>query len=80
MQTHQQHWQWEADFGLCQALAADGLLYVLGTGGQIVALDLCTGQTRWTWHVQGEIIHCVSTIENGTLYVATTHALYALRC
>lgn len=79
VQTHHHRWQWQADFGVHHALAAEGLLYVVGTQGQLVALDLSSGETRWTWQVEGEVLGKYSTVDHGTLYVATTHALYALR-
>lgn len=79
VQTHHQRWQWQAGFGVHHALESSGLLYVVGTQGQLVALDLSSGETRWTWQVEGEVRGKYSTVDHGTLYVATTHALYALR-
>jgi outer membrane protein assembly factor BamB len=78
-QTHQPRWTWEAAFPARHAFVADGLLYVLGTQGEIVALETSTGARRWNWQVEGEILKDWSTIDNGTLYIATTDTLFALR-
>jgi outer membrane protein assembly factor BamB len=78
VQTHQLRWNWRTTFQAQHALVADGLLYVLGAHGDIVALDVQTGALRWTWRVDGDLLADYSTIDDGTLYVATTRALYAL--
>jgi outer membrane protein assembly factor BamB len=78
VKTHQPRWNWEAAFPVCHALVADGLLYVLGVQGEIIALEVSTGARRWSWLVEGEILKDWSTIDKGTLFLATTRALYAL--
>lgn len=78
VQTHEQRWNWQATFEVQHALTADGLLYLLGTQGEILALDAATGERRWNFQVQGKISNFYSTIDDGTLSIATDSTLYAL--
>lgn len=76
--THLPQWQWPVEFEVRQVLIADGRLYVLGARGQIIARDVHTGTVRWTWQVEGEVVKPFSTVDDGTLYVATTDTVYAV--
>lgn len=78
VQTSQVCWNWQATFEVEHALTADGFLYLLGAQGEIVALDAATGEWRWNFQVKGQISSFCSTIDDGTLYIATESALYAL--
>lgn len=52
VQTSQVRWNWHATFEVQHALTADGLLYLLGTQGEILALDASIDALRWNWQIE----------------------------
>ncbi|GHP00234.1 hypothetical protein KSF_102810 [Reticulibacter mediterranei] len=76
--TQQRCWKRGELGAVSHPLIADGLLFVFGREGQMIALDVQTGALRWKQHVEGEMIAAFNTIDDGTLFVATLHVLYAL--
>lgn len=59
-----------------QPMAADGTAYIGSVEGEVFAIDVVTGQTKWRARASGPVLHSV-TIAGGVVYVATARGVDA---
>lgn len=81
IQAHQTRWTRETAVGTTHLFVAAPLLYVVDDEGNLSALDAQTGEPRWNWQGQGDILDKQATfwtIADGTLYVVAGCTLCAL--
>jgi len=61
---------------LAQPMARNGVAYIGSIAGQLYAIDIKTGGTKWLTQASGPILHSV-TVSDGAVFVATLRGLDA---